>query len=146
MAESMKYNLIGRKFYKLTAILLVGQNETFQYLWLCQCDCGNKTTITTHNLRAGKIKSCGCLGPRPIGTTLDRIDTNGNYVKDNCRWATSLEQNKNMRSNRYIQGFNRTQHLSAWSRELGINHQTIRACIKRGESIESIAVRFGAIC
>lgn len=32
-------------------------------------------------------------------TTLDRIDVNGNYCKENCRWATKSEQTKNQRKN-----------------------------------------------
>jgi hypothetical protein len=35
------------------------------------------------------------MGPRPVGTTLDRINSNGNYEPSNCRWSTILEQNKN---------------------------------------------------
>lgn len=39
------------------------------------------------------------MGERGEGRTLDRIDVNGNYGPNNCRWATSTEQNRNKRKN-----------------------------------------------
>ena len=42
------------------------------------------------------------MGERPKGLSLDRIDVNGNYCKENCRWATAKEQQENRRISIFV--------------------------------------------
>lgn len=73
------------------------------------------------------------MGNRPSSAhTLDRIDNNGDYCPENCRWTTREEQNNNKRNNVFLRAYGKTLTLSQWSREVGLSASAISARVLRG--------------
>ena len=58
--------------------------------------------------------------------TLDRIDPNGNYTPENCRWADMETQFNNKRNNVNITAFGKTQTFAQWSKETVMSRDMIR--------------------
>ena len=199
-------DLQGQRFERLVVLGFVGRNSRNCALWLCQCDCGNKTILTIGDLRHSvkPTRSCGCLQKERAATsgkknithglsdsrvfsiwmgmkrrcyyhndkaferyggrgitvcerwldsfenffedtgeppsnehTIDRMNVNGNYTPENCRWATNEEQANNKRTSDLLTFNGKTQSLTLWARELHIKTITLRTRIHRlGWSVE----------
>lgn len=76
------------------------------------------------------------MGTRPEGMSLDRIDVNGNYCKENCRWASYLEQARNTTCNNYIAFNDEVLCVQEWAEKLGIKANTLLYRLRRGWSVE----------
>lgn len=183
-------DITGQKFDKLTALHVTNKTRPAggAYLWLCECECGKRIHAESNRLRAGRVRSCGCLvrgqpsprrklvstreteyniwrsmrarcnnprqkyypsyggrgirvcarweqdfnnfitdmGRRPSSAhSIDRINNNGNYEPDNCRWATASEQRSNRRDSRLVEWEGERRTLTQWAAVLGIKFQTL---------------------
>lgn len=107
-----------------------------------------KGTISPENYKDRGITVCerwasfeaflADMGERPEGTTLDRMDNDGPYSPENCRWATKVEQARNRRNVKLHAFGGETLCAKEWADRLGVKPQTLRYWIRAGKSIDQI--------
>ncbi len=77
------------------------------------------------------------MGARPSKDySIDRINNDGDYCPENCKWSTKLEQNNNKRNNIQLTFNGKTQNISQWATELNMNQLLIGKRLRRGWSVE----------
>jgi len=82
------------------------------------------------------------MGPRPPGYELDRIDNDGPYSPENCRWTTRRINDRNRRSNVYLEAFGERKTKAEWCEQFGIATDTLSLRIsKQGLSVEEALTR-----
>lgn len=72
------------------------------------------------------------MGPCPCKMQIDRIDNDGDYGPENCRWATCRQNSRNTSRTRLITALGRTQALAAWSDETGLSRSVIAKRLNEG--------------
>jgi hypothetical protein len=67
---------------------------------------------------------------------LDRIDNDGNYEPENCRWVSMKDNSNNKTNSRIIEAFGKSMTQAQWAEKTGIKRETIAMRLRRGWSAE----------
>lgn len=86
----IKADLDGMQFHRLFV-----KHRVSGSLWLCTCSCGKEINTTTHQLRSGKTKSCGCLSRERV--TKHGMEGTPTYNT----WAHMLSRCRNSKHKQY---------------------------------------------
>lgn len=86
------------------------------------------------------------MGRRPDRHSLDRLDYDGDYTKENCRWATWQEQARNTTRNHVISYRGVSKSVCEWSEELNIKSNTIIYRLRRGWPVAEALEKEDRIC
>lgn len=128
-----------------------GQNDTRLYVIWCHIKqrCYNEHCKEHKYYGERNIKMCGAWlndfmnfynwainNGYDDTLTIDRINVNGNYEPNNCRWITQKQQTRNRRSNVIFTYKCKTKCLADWCETLGLNRRTVYSRIYRNWSIE----------
>ena len=82
------------------------------------------------------------MGECPEGLTIDRSNNTEGYSRENCRWATMLQQVNNRRNTTYVTIGDETDALANWCRRLGKNYRAVRSKMQRGSTaLEALGVK-----
>lgn len=79
------------------------------------------------------------MGRRPSSKhSIDRIDNNKGYSKNNCKWSTQIEQANNKRNSRILTYNSESFTVSQWARKLGIPRSSIDNRLRKNLSIDNV--------
>lgn len=86
----------------------------------------------------GFVNFLNDMGERPPNKTLDRIDNDKGYCKENCRWATKKEQMRNRENTLYINYHGENVSIAELAERFGLYNSLVAQRIKKGWDIDKV--------
>lgn len=96
-------DLAGQTFGRLVVVAPT-RDSRGKHCWQCRCSCGKETRVGAHDLRAGKVVSCGCFlleRIREANTTHGHNKNNAQRSQEHRTWAAMLSRCRNPKDTKY---------------------------------------------
>jgi hypothetical protein len=115
----------------------MAKTPIFNIWWAMMQRCNDKNSQAYNRYGGRGINICESwqsfegfyadMGERPEGMSLERVDNNGDYCKENVIWANAKTQANNKRSNVILEHNGKKQTMQQWCDELGLKIATVWA-------------------
>lgn len=202
---SVRENLTGQHFDRLTVLGLALDEPYKKKKWLCRCECGNEVLVSASNLKSGHSRQCkSCqlkavqngnithdqsytklyrvwngiktrcenpnsksypeYGGRGItlcpewhdaatflewawasgyheGLEIDRIDNDGGYSPENCRWVPRKNNANNKRNCKFIEHNGESRTIAGWASYYAVNYKNLCRNLSKGYSLADAVQR-----
>ncbi len=129
----------------------MSKTKTYRCWWDIRKRCNNKNLSYYKNYGGRGITYCKDwdnfelflrdMGECPIGFTIERLDVNADYNRENCVWATRKQQGRNRRTNRIITYKGISKPVCQWSEDFGWGKMVIINRLNRGWSVDDALTR-----
>lgn len=96
---SRAIDITGKRYGRLVVREKAGTDRFRQIKWLCDCNCGNQTIVTSGNLRNGHTTSCGCYNKQRISETHKKHGMFGTRLYN--IWAGMIQRCNNPKNTKY---------------------------------------------
>lgn len=133
-----KHGMAGTKFYKTYYKITARCNNKRNYSYKNYGGRGIKCLWSSfeefyNDMYDSYLQHCEEFGES--NTSIDRIDVNGDYSKENCRWATRKEQQNNKRTNHFIEVNGEIMTLAQVSDRYGVYYGTVVYRANNGKNV-----------
>lgn len=137
----------------MTGRRIHGMSKTpIYWLWMGMKErCRNPNHIVFKRYGANGIKVCerwksfenfyADMGDKPKGKTLDRVNNDGDYSPDNCKWSSYKEQANNRSNSISLELNGKRMSLLRWAEKIGIKPDTLYKRVDKGWPVEKVLSR-----
>lgn len=131
--SNVKHGMTGTKLYGVWNAMI---NRCENYNSKSYCDYGGRgITICEEWHNSTSFFEWAQENGYKEGLEIDRIDVNGNYCPENCRWITKTENANNKRENKIIEYNGEKKTLAEWARFYNVNYKNLSRNILKGDSL-----------